>query len=858
MTSPGAQIGPYVIRTSIGKGGMGEVWSARDSRLNRDVAIKISAHEFTDRFEREARAIAALNHPNICTLFDIGPNYLVMELIEGPTLAERIARCPLPVEEARAIAKQIADALEAAHEKGIVHRDLKPGNIKIRPDGAVKVLDFGLAKASEEPGSNPDSPTITMTRPGTVMGTPGYMPPEQIRGERVDKRADIWAFGVVLYEMVAGQRPFDGKTGSDIMASVIKEEPDWKRAPLKFHRLLRRCLEKDPRLRLRDIGDAMALLDETPLYDTAPASAVPARTRLQSAGWMAASAVALIAAALAVVHIREKPPEAPLLRLSIALPQKTHLPGPEGMMLAVSPDGNLVVLTVVSDGGKNQLWLRSLGSLSAQPLAGTENATFPFWSPDSKSISFFAAGKLERIDIAGGPATVLADAPNARGGTWNQDGIILFTPTPYEFQQVPASGGAVRPVASVGQKAAARRYPSFLPDGVHFLYVFGSTGREYTLRVGSLNSPAEDRALPGTVDGVAVYAQDHLLFLKGNTMLARPFDLKRLAFTGDAVPVAERIQLGGFTNGAAKVSVSRTGILVYRSDPNGQRLTWFDRNGKSLGTVGEPGDLDNPRFSPDRRTVAVTASDSSGGLDIWLYDVLRGLPTRFTFDSEHKGRPIWSADGRTIVYYSSRLGHNDLYRKLADGSHNEELLYADGHHKTPSGISPDGRFLAYDTLEPANGLDIWILPDPLGPPDASKPYPFLRTEFNEQQAQFSPDVHWITWESNESGRNEVYVTTFPVAGGKKQISTEGGVAPRWRPDGRGLFYVAPDNRLMEAELDIKAGAVEVKRVDALFGPVTTNYDVSADGQRFLVLVPPEGETGGPLIVVQNWTAALKK
>jgi serine/threonine protein kinase len=847
----GAQIGPYLIETSIGKGGMGEVWKARDPRLNRDVAIKISAQQFTDRFEREARAIAALNHSNICTLYDIGPNYLVMELVEGPTLAQRIAGGPIPIEESVNIAKQIANALEAAHEKGIIHRDLKPANIKIRPDGSVKVLDFGLAKASETDSATPDSPTITMTTPGTIMGTPGYMAPEQVRGEKVDKRADIWAFAVVLFEMVAGRRPFEGKSSPDMMAAILKEEPDWKRAPVRLHPLLRWCLEKDPRLRLRDIGDARRLLAETPPAPVSPQS------RRSNAAWIAAGVFALAAAAIAFLHFRETPAQSPLLRLSITPPEKTHLPDPDGMMLAVSPDGTQVVFTALSPEGKNQLWLRSLGSATAQPLAGVENATFPFWSPDSKSIGLFAAGKLKKMDIASGLVTLLADASTARGGTWNEDGTILFAPTPYEFQQVSASGGAAHPVPAVGAKATARRFPWFLPDGNHFLYLYGSGGREYTVRIGSLRSPSDDRALPGNVDGMALYSAGHLLFVHGNTLVARPFDLKQLAFTGDAVPVAGQIQSGGLVEGASKISVSRNGVLVYRNDPVGLRLTWFDRVGRPIGALGEAGDLSNVRLSPDHRTIAVNAREASGGsVDIWLYDALRGLPTRFTSNAGNKAFPVWSPDGRTIVYYSAQLGHNDLYRKPADGSGKEELLYATSQHKTPWDFSPDGKFLAFDTLDPTNGLDLWILPNPLGAPGASKPYPFLRTEFNEQRARFSPDGHWIAYESNESDRYEVYVTKFPGPGGRKQVSAAGGVAPRWRPDGRGLFYVAPDNRLMTAELDTKGGTVEVKKVEALFGPVTNSYDVSADGQKFLVLVQPAGETGGPLMLVQNWTGGL--
>jgi len=858
---PGEKLGPYEIVSRIGKGGMGEVWSAHDARLNRNVAIKISAQQFTDRFEREARVIAALNHSNICTLFDIGPDYIVMELVEGSTLAERCARRPIPLEEALDIARQIADALEAAHEKGIVHRDLKPANIKIRPDGSVKVLDFGLAKANEPTEVTPDSPTASMTVAGTVMGTLGYMPPEQIRGEKVDKRADIWAFGVILYEMVTGKRLFHGRTTSETVAAVICDEPVWEPVPVTMRRLLGRCLEKDPKRRLRDIGDAMPLV-ETGL--AAPRD--QSQSRFASAGWITAGVFMLVSAAFAFIYFRGNATEQPLLRLNMAPPETTQFPGSNGMTLAVSPDGSQVVFSAVSSDGKNQLWLRPLNSPNAQLLAGADNAMFPFWSPDSKALGFFAAGKLRKVEISGGPATELADAPNARGGTWNRDGVIVFAPTPYELQQIPAAGGTPRPFERVGSKSTARRYPWFLPDGRHFLYLYGSAGNDFAIRIGSLDSSEHDRTLPGTVDSFALFAQGHLLFVRGDTLLAAPFDTKRLILTGEAVPVGEHVQMRGLVSGAAKMSASGNGVLVYRTDST-LRLTWLHRAGKPLGIVGESAtrgeenELNGVRFSPDHKTVAVQASDAAGGnQDIWLYDVSRGLRTRFTSDPAEDGVPVWSPDGRTIIFHSSRTGHFELYRKPTDGSQKEELLYADSQQKFPSSFSPDGKLLAFQSLDAMNGFDIWILPDPLGPRGASKPYPFLQTEFNEQDPPFAPGGHWIAYVSNESGRNEVYVAPFPgPGGGKRQISTAGGTQPRWRQDGKELFYVAPDSHLTVAHLAEKEGVIGVENVERLFGPLTTaGYDVSADGQRFLALLPPEGETGGPLTVVENWTAGLKR
>jgi len=728
----------------------------------------------------------------------------------------------------------------------------------------VKVLDFGLAKGGEADDVTSDSSTVTMTVPGMVMGTPGYMPPEQIRGEKVDKRADIWAFGVVLYEMVTSHRPFEGKTVSHMVVAVIKEEPDWARTPATVQRLLRACLEKDPRHRLRDVGDVERLLD------TEVTAAIPIQSRFSRAGWAVAGVFALITAALGFIHFIEQPPEPPLIRTNIDPPEGTRFPSANWTPPAVSPDGRLVVFPAISGEGKSMLWLRPLDSLTAQPLAGTEDGSHPFWSPDSKSIGFFSKGKLRKLDVSGGRSTALADASTPRGGTWSQDDVIVFAPTPYGFQEVSASVGAAHPVDTAGLKSTARPFPWFLPDGKHFLYLFGSAGSDYySIRIGSRNSPEkgaptgaapiEDPTLPGAVDGMAVYAQGYLLFVQAGRLVARPFNVNRLAFTGDAAPVAEQIQSGGIVGGAAKVSVSRNGVLVYRSNPVSVRPTWFDRTGKPLGTVGEAGDIDGVRFSPDHKTVASTVREASGGnVDVWLYDLSRGLPLRFKFDAANDSAPVWSPNGRTIAFQSSRSGHFDLYRRPADGSRTEELLYADSLQKLPTDISLDGRYLAYQTISSSNNFDIWILTDPLGTPGASKPYPFLQTEFNESGARFSPDGHWIAYVSNESGRFEVDVAAFPGPGGKKQVSPAGGDAMRWRADGNELFYVAPDNRLMAVSVDTKGGVFEIKKVASLFGPVTTGYDVSDDGQKFLVLVHPDGETGGPLTVVQNWTVGLKK
>jgi len=864
-------IAHYKVTSKIGEGGMGEVYRATDTKLGRDVAIKVIPDGFAQdadhmaRFAREAQVLAALNHPNIAAIYGVEENALVMELVEGPTLAERIAQGPMPVEEALPIARQIAEAVEYAHERGVIHRDLKPANIKLtkpasgRP-GRVKVLDFGLAKLTERGPEGVPAPTQTMA----ITGTPGYLAPEQLQGKPADARSDIFAFGCVLYELLSGRRAFPGNTlAAALTATAMAEPKPIEGAPRELERLVRRCLRKDPDRRIQHMDDVRVALEdlkEDAESDGVVAAAEPAGSPLK---WMiAAIALGLALVSLAVVHFREKPVEMPVVRFALDAPENTRIRGVTPA--AVSPDGRQVVFGAAA-GGKSQLWLRPLDSLKATPLAGTENAIYPFWSPDNKSIGFFAEGKLKRMDVAGGPATALADAPEGRGGTWSRDGVIVFAPTPYSgLQQIPASGGAVRPATHLDAKAPPQRFPWFLPDGKHFLYLFGTGAADKrTIRVSSLDSPGENLTLPGSADSIAVYSQGRLLYIRGTTLLARPFDAGRLAFSGAEAPVAERILFTGGVLNSWAFSASANGVLAYESgEVSAVQLTWLDRAGKQLGTVGDPGTLQSMRLSPDGRTVALSVGQgSSSNFNIWLCDVLRGQRTRFTFGAAPEEFPVWSPDGRVIVFRSNRSGRFDLYRKPADGSRNEELLYADNLLKAPASFSPDGAYLAYHvTGDPQTGDDIWILPNPLGPAGAAKPYPFLRTEFNEQTPQFSPDGHWIAYRSNESGRFEVYVAPFPGPGGRRLVSTAGGVAPRWRADGKELFYSAPDNHLMAAEVDAKNGAFEVKQVAPLFGPVAgaANYDVSADGQRFLMPVAIGAVPDAPLTVVQNWTAGLKK
>jgi serine/threonine protein kinase/Tol biopolymer transport system component len=861
---PGQPLGPHRIECFLAAGGMGEVYRAIDTRLNRAVAIKVSAGRFSERFEREARVIASLNHPNICTLYDVGPNYLVLEYVEGPTLAERIQQGPIPLVESLEIARQMAAALEEAHQRLVVHRDFKPGNVKIKPDGTVKVLDFGLAKLPVvQTGvrtNATDSPTLTIaaTQAGVLLGTAAYMSPEQARGEPVDKRGDVWAFGAVFWEMLTGKPLFQGKTTSDMLAAVIRDEPDLSQVPAKVRPLLKRCLEKDPQQRLRDIGDAMGIIEST------PESAEVRRS------WLLWGVAALLLAALATVswvHFRETPLEARVITSSIEPPENTNFEfhfgsGPGLSPPALSPDGRRIVFRARGADGKVQLWVRPLDSPTAQALAGTEGALDPFWSPDNRSIAFFADGKLKRMEVTGGPAITLAEAPTPQGGSWSPEGVIVFAAVPNGPLQRVAVGGGV-PTAATRIEPGHDYFPWFLPDGRHFLFTTRTqeTG-EPMLRIGALDSGEVKTIGPVSNLNVA-YSSSYLLFLREYTLMAQRFDAKRLAAFGDAVPVAERVRSMLPSGGTVGIySASREGLLVYQTGPAGSlELTWFDRSGKPVGTLGDPGEIWSVDFSPDRKSVAVTLRGQND--DIWIYEVARGLATRFTFSPASERDPIWSPDGHSLVYFSNARGRWDLYRKAVDGTGQEELLYADEASKVASSWSPDGKFLLYFRLGPRRPTTaIWVLPlEPgLGPGGVSKPFPWSPAPPHEVNPKFSPDGHWVAYESDESGRPEIYVALFPGPGGKRLISNGGGSYPRWRADGREIFYEL-NGTLVAAEVSIKGGSIEVGAIRSLSIPVTFphyRYDVTADGQRFLVATPRGQKPPPPLMLVQNWTALLRK
>jgi len=879
---PGDKIGPHEILAPIGAGGMGEVYKARDTKLNREVAIKVlpaalaQDPERLARFEREAKVLASLNHPNIATIYGIeesnGVRALVMELVPGAPL-----QGPLPLETALDYARQIADAVEAAHDQGIIHRDLKPANIMVTPAGMVKVLDFGLAAVAQPStagtSSPQNSPTLTMaaTQTGMIMGTAAYMSPEQAAGKPVDRRADIWSYGVVLYEMLVGKQLFGGETISHTLADVLRAPIDFdqlsKETPRAVRDLVKRCLDRDVKKRLRDIGEARIVLSG-PLEEAAPASSTaPSRARLGRIWPAAAAVLALALGAVSFIHFRETPPPEQTLRYTVTAPESSQVHS-----FAISPDGRTLVIAA-SVSGKLQLWLRPMDALHAQPMAFTEDATYPFWSPDSRQIGFFAQGKLKKIAASGGPAQSLCGAPDGRGGSWNRDDVIVFT---------PASGGTIQRVAAAGGapvdlKIKDGRHPAFLADGRHFLYTMTSAAtvaEQGGIYVGSLDGKENRRLLADR--SRAVFAppagrdrNGHILFVRENTLMAAPFDATRAQPSGDVFPVAEGVSLTSNTD-YVPATVSDNGVRLFQNVAGGahNQLVWYDRSGKLLGSVGSPGAVWEPAISPDATTVAYARDAVGSNSDIWLHDLIHHVERRFTADASQNNTPVWSPKGDRIVFRSTRSGQQQLYQKAASGTGREELLPTTDNNKFASQWSRDGRFIVITDNSGKDGLDLWFLPVGEGPD--RKPVKFLLTPFQEGQGQISPDGHWMAYASDVSGQNEVYVRPFPPAEGEWRVSTTVGGQPRWRGDGKELFFVAADGRMMATPVRAAAGPKPVldfgaptplfdSHITAATGTFAFQYDVTADGKRFLVATNTSTVSSSPpLTVVTNWTAGLKK
>jgi Tol biopolymer transport system component/tRNA A-37 threonylcarbamoyl transferase component Bud32 len=868
----GTKLGPYEIVVLIGAGGMGEVYKARDTRLERTVAIKVGAARFSERFEGEARAVAALNHPHICTLYDVGPDYLVMEYVEGQPL-----KGPLPVERAVEYARQILDALDAAHRLGIVHRDLKPANILVTKNG-VKLLDFGLAKAERAKAISASEQTVTktITQDGAILGTLQYMAPEQLQGKETDARSDLFSFGCVLYEMLTGKRAFEGTSVPSVIAAVLEREPAPLEVSPSLARVVKSCLSKDPDERIQSARDVNTALRWAMEPQAENASKTTRRWQ-----WIAAAALVIGTLIGSVAHFRQ--PAAPnrVLRLDINPPEGGRFVASGNRFVGgsvLSPDGRMVAF-VAAVNGKTGLWVRALDETTARLLPGTEGAGEPFWSPDSKSIAFWAAGKLQRTGLAAGPPVTICDTYITLGAAWSDDGLIVLGSLAGELFQVPASGGTPSPLTrlDVSRGEVAHRFPQILPGGRFLYWTVAASPENSGVYVASFAKPAERVFLHRTETG-ALFApggdgRDYLLWLRGGTLLAEELDTGALKFRGEPHAIAGPFSSSGRI-GAMAVSASSSGQLLYNAFGSASQLTWFDRAGSRLATMGEEQQYTFPfRLAPDGRR-AVATRDRPGGADLWLLDLERGSASRFTSASALAFYPVWSPDGRTILFTTGALRRR-LFRKDSGGSTDEQQIIegpnsdaertAGALAQYPQDWSRDGRFLIYQEIAPGTQRDLWVLPfTPEGKvPGNAKPAPYLRTRFNEWNARFSPEPspRWVAYQSDETGRYEVYIQGFPEPRAKVQISAGGGQYPEWGAGGRELFYVAPDNKLMAADLTNTADEVHPSAEHALFTlPILDNgwspYD-TIDGQRFLVRAVPQ-QASPPLTVVVNWPALLKK
>jgi Tol biopolymer transport system component/tRNA A-37 threonylcarbamoyl transferase component Bud32 len=881
----GTKLGRYEIRSKIGEGGMGEVYRARDEKLNRDVAIKVlpaALSENSDRlhrFEQEAQAAGVLNHPNILAVYDVGTHdgapYVVSELLEGETLRGRLDDGPLSTRKAIDYATQVARGLAAAHDRGIIHRDLKPDNLFITKDDRVKILDFGLAKLVQPSGEAVGQTDIATrkvhTDPGTVMGTVGYMSPEQVRGQTVDHRTDIFSFGTVLYEMLSGRRAFRGDSVIETLNAILKEEPaelantNPNIAPA-LERVVWHCLEKSPERRFQSASDVAFALESLSGVTSHPSqqtlaglSALPSariftRERLM---WLGVCVVLLIVGlAFAIAYFsRSTTTTAGAVRLSLATPEKAILP----RHITVSPDGARVAFVAGSPEGKRLLWVRPLDSLTAQPLAGTDGASAPFWSPDSRFVGYFANAKLYKVDASGGRPQALCDVREDRGGAWNGDGVILFG-DPAGLYRVSAQGGTPVLATKIDPKEEAHRWPYFLPDGRHFVFLADAqTTENHHIRLGSLESQ-DTQILFGAISRVAYAPPGYLLYVSQSALVAQPFDARTLKVSGDPITVAEHVADMG-PNHEFDFSVSNAGALAYQSGSAKSQFVWFDRAGKNLGAAGEPDSYASIALSPDAQRAAVGLLDADLRVsDIWILDWSRGK-SRLTFDPRSDGDPLWSPDGTQIVFTSNRKGdgHDHLYITSATAAGNDQPLLASGENDDyGTSWSRDGQSILLDRSSQGH-TSVWLLPLS----GDRQPKPLMQsTAFDEASAKFSPDGRFVAYVSNESGRHEIYVQPFPPSGAKWQVSYGGGVYPLWRGDGKELFYMTNDGKVMSAQVNSEApfqpaAPQQLFQSNVKFVPGRP-YAVSPDGQRFLINTPAEANNPAPMIIVLNWTATLKQ
>jgi eukaryotic-like serine/threonine-protein kinase len=900
----GTVLASYEIIAPLGAGGMGEVYRARDRKLGREVAIKILPEEFVRepervaRFEREAQLLAALNHPNIAAIYGVENSgatpFLVLELVDGESLAERLrsvgAGQGLALGETLAIARQVVDALEAAHDKGIVHRDLKPANVMITHDGQVKVLDFGLAKLEVDPasatGGLTHSPTLTFaaTQAGVILGTAAYMSPEQVKGRPADKRSDVWAFGCVLFEMLTGRRAFEGEDVSDTLAAILRGEPAWSAFPADVpphvRALVRRCLQKDRKSRIPDLSVVRFLLDEP--IESQPSAASVAREPSRRSALMWKTAAPLLASTTVIglyAWYQTQSVSPASMRFLILPPENgTYVTGGTAAAAhaAVSPDGLKLAFTLRDVAGKVLLWVRPIDSLAAQPLTGTDNAAYPFWSPDSRFIGYSTPGRLMKVAVAGGPPQTLCafSGPNivGRGGAWNRDGVILFNNGPGPLYRVSSAGGQPSPVGHLMTGQNSQNFPTFLPDARRMLFFASSAGEATGLYVGSLDT-GESKRLVESESG-AVYAPRNrvLLFVRDGTLLAQSFDPKTLDLSGEPFPVVEHVASGAVP-GVVAFSLSDNGVLAYGIGPplGTFEIVSVDRHGKSIQTVGSSGRHRRIELSSDGQRVAVDRGVIRQGGDIWLTELTRSSTSRFTFDpSQNNQSPIWSPDDTTIAFTSLRSGKWGIYARPSRGAGNEQRLLESDNPVYPMSWSPDGGSIVYqtDTRSASPGsIDVWLLPLSAD----RRPAPLAATAFSsERSGQISPDGRWLAYASNETGTSEIYVQAFPAATTKWPVSTGGGWYPRWRRDGRELFYLRPPNgKMMAVDVRTNGSTFDIGETRELFEsgyfffPAFNSqypYSVTADGQRFFIPRPvadPSAPAQGSIAVIVNWAAGIK-
>ncbi|MFN0120174.1 MAG: protein kinase domain-containing protein, partial [Blastocatellia bacterium] len=879
--TPGTRFDHYEILAPLGAGGMGEVYRAKDTRLDRAVAIKVLPADFANdaerlrRFEQEARATSALNHPNILTVHDFGLHegapYIVEELLDGEELRAPLDQGALPVKRAVEYAQQIAAGLAAAHEKGIVHRDLKPENVFITKDGRVKILDFGLAKLRQPQNEAAGSEIATrkqITDPGTVMGTIAYMSPEQVRGQDVEQRSDIFSFGLILYEMLAGRRAFQAASSAETMAAIANTEaPDLGELNSKItpqlDRIVRRCLEKKPERRFHSAHDLGFALEALTTPNSSGANRMEAAPKIRGnwreRSWMmvaGALALALLALGMAYFTRQSTTSDMRMMKFEITPPENASFDN-----IALSPDGKWLAFTAAT-GGKVQLWVRALDATEAKVLPGTEGARFPFWAPDSHWIGFFTANKLKKVEVSAGPTQTLCDVITPSGGAWSRDGVIVCSGSTGLFR-VSATGGSaevlMRPDSDHGEELYHN--PAFLPDGHHFLYLVQSAQKEILgIYLGALDGKVR-RRLVGEFSSAMYAPPGFLLFRRDETLLAQPFDAGKLQLSGEPFAVAELVGNDAIQRQRLNMSVSDNGVLALDPRVNrlSKRLLWLDRGGGQTGLPVEWRAISRPWLAPDeKRFVSEQPDPRTGNYDLWVADLTGANATRFTFDPSSDRYPVWSPDGSRIIWSSNRGGGNRMFQKAASGAGQEEPLF--DITGFPTDWSRDGRFIIYFLNDPKTRQDVWVLPLE----GEHKPFPYLHTEAFEGAAELSPDGRWLAYISDESGRFEVYVQRFPAGGGRRQVSTGGAVGPRWRRDGRELFYHAADGKLMAVpvgsgenfEAGVAAAVCEFRSGNISSGLAA--YTVTGDGQRFLVNAIVDAEPRAPLTVVVNWAAGMKK